>query len=116
MALEKIKFVLGNKLPTIYNLLFQTDDCNVDRPKICSNWDFSGNIKATLCTSVNKVWPELLLKHYAVPSMAMIFIFVLVTSQKEMEMHHNHQQKDDNIHIQKKSMVSMKMFYHNCWF
>ena len=46
MALEKIVFVLGDNLPAIYNLLFQTDDCNVDKPKIRSNQDYSDKIKA----------------------------------------------------------------------
>ena len=34
MALEKIAFILADKLSTIYNLLFQTDDCNIDKLKI----------------------------------------------------------------------------------
>ena len=47
MTLERIVFVLGDKLPTIYNILFQTDDCNFDKPKIRSNQDCSDKIKAT---------------------------------------------------------------------
>ena len=58
-------------------------------------------------------WPELLSKQHALPSISTILNFVLMTNQKEMEMHHNHQQKDDNIHIQKRGMLSMKMFCHN---
>ena len=40
-------FVLGGKLSTNYNLVFQTDDCNADKPKICSNRDSSDKIKVT---------------------------------------------------------------------
>ena len=47
MALEKIVFILVNKLSTIYNLLFQTDDCNIDKLKICGNWNYYDKIKAT---------------------------------------------------------------------
>ena len=114
MALEKIVFVFGDKLPAIYNLLFQTDDCNVDKPKIRSNQDCSDKIKAIQQSVACQLkWPKLLSKHYAVPFMVMIFIFVLMASQKWMEMHHNHQQKDESIHIQKRSMPSVKAFCHN---
>ena len=45
MALEKIVFILADKLPTICNLLFQTDDCNINKLKICSNWNCSDKMK-----------------------------------------------------------------------
>ena len=47
MTLEKIVFILADKLPTIYNLLFQTEDCNINKLKICSNWNCSDKMKVT---------------------------------------------------------------------
>ena len=86
-------------------MAIQTDDCNVNKLKICSNRDCTDKIKAT-CAQVSTDCGM---------SIEMTCITVKTTCKSERDRDASQlSAKRQNIHIQKRSLPSMKMFCHQC--